>query len=92
MELQIIKVKELKSEVKCDLWGLWGHLEAAMASEATKMAVIGNVQMDTKDIVEVIEHHMPISHSPCRRRSIGPLPSCSIIFMKTVALWEYWKS
>ena len=47
-----------------------------MASEATKMAVIGNVQMDTKDIVEVIEHHRPISPSPCRRRFIGPLPSC----------------
>ena len=25
-----------------------------MVSEATKMAVIGNMQMDTKDIVEVI--------------------------------------
>ena len=50
-----------------------------MVSEATKMAVIGNMQMDTKDIVEVIEHHRPISHSPCRRRSIGPLPSCFMI-------------
>ena len=28
------------------------------------------------EVIEVIEHHMPISHSPCRRRSIGPLPSC----------------
>ena len=25
---------------------------------------------------DVMEHHMPISHSPCRRRYIGPLPSC----------------
>ena len=25
-----------------------------------------------------MQHHMPISHSPCRRRSKGPLPSCSI--------------
>ena len=47
-----------------------------MASEVTKMTVIDNVQMDAKDIVEVIEHHRPISHSPCPRRSIGPLPSC----------------
>ena len=46
-----------------------------MVSEATKMAIC-RWQMDTKDIVEVIEHHRPISHSPCRRRSIGPLPSC----------------
>ena len=25
---------------------------------------------------DIIEHHMHISHGPCRRRSIGPLPSC----------------
>ena len=23
-----------------------------------------------------MQHHMPISHSPCRRRSKGPLPFC----------------
>ena len=28
------------------------------------------------DVIEVVEHRMPISHSPCQRRSIGPLPSC----------------
>ena len=27
-------------------------------------------------VIEVIKHHMPIYHSPCRRRYIGPLPSC----------------
>ena len=31
--------------------------------------------MDTKEI-EVIKDHMLISYSLCRRRSIGPLPSC----------------
>ena len=46
-----------------------------MASEATKMAVIGNMHIDSK-VMEVIQHHMHISHSPCRRRSKGPLPSC----------------
>ena len=30
-------------------------------------------------LIEIIQHHMPISHCPCRRRSIGPLPSCFII-------------
>ena len=30
------------------------------------------------ELIEVIEHHKPISHSPCRRRYIGPLPSCLI--------------
>ena len=58
-----------------------------MASEA----VGGNMHMDTRVIkvadfksevkwpprsFDVLEHHMPISHGPCRRRSIGPLPSC----------------
>ena len=48
-----------------------------MASEATKMAIIGNMHIGSK-VLEVIEHHhMPISHSPCCRRSKGPLPSCS---------------
>ena len=53
-----------------------------MASE-----VVGdNMHMDTRvfkvadfksGVIEVIQHHMPISHSPCRRRYKGPLPSCS---------------
>ena len=47
-----------------------------MASEATKLDILGNMHIYSK-VMEVIEHHMPISHSPCRRRSKGPLPSCS---------------
>ena len=27
-------------------------------------------------LIEIIQHHKLISHCPCRRRSIGPLPSC----------------
>ena len=40
------------------------------------MAILGimHIHVDSK-VMEVIEHHMPISHSPCRRRSKGPLPS-----------------
>ena len=45
METYVIKVTELNFEVRCDLRG---HLEAAMASEATKMAVRGNMHMDTR--------------------------------------------
>ena len=36
------------------LFGLWGRLEAAMASEATEMVVIGNTHMDIREI-EVTE-------------------------------------
>ena len=32
------------------------------------MAILGNMHIDSK-VMEVIEHHMPISHSPCCRRS-----------------------
>ena len=39
-----IEVTEFKSEVRFDLRG---HLEATMASEATKMIVRGNMYMDT---------------------------------------------
>ena len=42
-----------------------------MASEATRMAVRGNMHMDTKVIFQ----------GPCRRRSIGPLPSCFVVFL-----------
>ena len=28
-------------------------------------------------LIEIIQHHKPISHCTCHRRSIGPLPSCS---------------
>ena len=44
-------------------YDLRGHLEATMVSEA----VGGNMHMDTR-ANEVIQHHKPISHSPCRRR------------------------
>ena len=45
MVTYVIKVSEFNSEDRCDLRG---RLEAAMASEATKMAVRGNMHMDTR--------------------------------------------
>ena len=45
MATQVIEVTEFKSEVIC---GLRGHLEAATASEATKIAVRSNMHMDTR--------------------------------------------
>ena len=47
MVTQVIEVTEFNSEVRCDLRG---RLEAAMASEATKMAVRGNMHMDARVI------------------------------------------
>ena len=42
-------------------------------------------------VIEVIEHHMPISHCPCHKWSIGPLPSCSIaITIVTQTVWGQW--
>ena len=47
METQVIEDNQLKSDTKSDLRG---HLEAAMASEVTKMAVRGNMNMNTRVI------------------------------------------
>ena len=47
MGTYVIKVTQFNSEVRCDLRG---HFEAAMASEATKMAVRGNMHIDTRVI------------------------------------------
>ena len=44
MGTQVIEVTEFISEVRCDLRG---RLEAAMASKAIKMAVKGNMHIDT---------------------------------------------
>ena len=49
MSTWVIEATEFDSEVKCDLRG---RLEAAMATEATKMAVKGNVHIDTR-VIEV---------------------------------------
>ena len=46
----IIQANELKLDIRCDLWG---HLEASMASEATKMAVWVNMHMDGR-VTEVV--------------------------------------
>ena len=45
----VIEVTEFKFEVRSDLWG---HMEAAMASEATKLAVTGNMHIGTR-VIEV---------------------------------------
>ena len=43
----VIEVTEFNSEIRCDFRG---RLEAAMALEATKMAVRGNMHIDTSEI------------------------------------------
>ena len=51
MYTRVIEAADFKSEVKFDIWGQWGCLEATMASEATKMADIkGNMHMVTRVI------------------------------------------
>ena len=52
MDTRVIEVADFKSEVKFDLWGYWGHLEAAMASGDVKMAVLGNIHMYIR-VIEV---------------------------------------
>ena len=49
MATQVVEVTEYNFEVSFDLQG---HLEAAMASEDTKMAVRGNRHIDTM-VIEV---------------------------------------
>ena len=49
---RVIEVAYFKSEVKIDIWGHWGCLEVAMASEATKVVVKGNMHIIPK-IIEV---------------------------------------
>ena len=56
MVTQVVEVTEFNSEVTCDLRGC---LEAAMASEATKMAVRGNMHMDTR-VVEVTDFNFEV--------------------------------
>ena len=51
MGTYVIKVTQFNSEVRCDLRG---HFEAAMASEATKIDVRGNMHTDAR-VVEVTE-------------------------------------
>ena len=51
MVTYVLEVTEVNSEAICDLRGRW---EAAMASEATSMAVIGNMHMDVR-VIEVTE-------------------------------------
>ena len=51
MVTYVLEVTEVNSEAICDLRG---RLEATMASEATSMAVIGNMHMDVR-VIEVTE-------------------------------------
>ena len=50
MVIEFIEVTELEFEVRNDLWG---HMEAAMASEATKKAVPANMHIDGR-VIEVV--------------------------------------
>ena len=92
MDSRVIKVAGYESEVNFDLWGC---LEAAMASEALKIDVRGNMHMDSR-VIKVAGFESDVNMdlwgcfetakdseatiiwtwSPCRPKSIGPLPSC----------------
>ena len=49
--IRVCEVTDLKTEVK---FGLWGHLEAGMASEVMKIAFWGNMHIDIR-VIEVTE-------------------------------------
>ena len=51
MATWVIEVTEFDYEARLDLWGC---LEAAMASEATKMAVRGSMHIDAR-VIEVAD-------------------------------------
>ena len=51
---KVIEFTDFDSKARCDLGG---HLEAIMASDSTKMSVLGNMHMD----IRVIKHHMESS-------------------------------
>ena len=53
----VIEVTDSTSDLICVLRG---HLEAAMASEATKIATRGNMHMDTR-VIEVTEFNSEVS-------------------------------
>ena len=54
MGTKVIEVSDFDSKVRCDLWG---HLEATMASDLTKMAILCSMHIDTR----VDKHHMESS-------------------------------
>ena len=60
-----IEVTEFNSEARCDLRG---HLEATMASEATKMAVRSNMHMDTR-VFEIADFKSEVK---CDLRPLRP--------------------
>ena len=60
MVTQVIKVTEFNSVV---IFDLRGHLEAAMASEATKMAVRCNTHMDAR-VIEVADFKSEVKFDP----------------------------
>ena len=58
MATWVIEVTEFDYEAKCDLRGC---LEAAMASEATKMAVRGNMHNDAR-VIEVADFKSKVKY------------------------------
>ena len=42
MDFRVIKVSDYKSDIKFNIWGYWGCLEATKALDDIKMAVRGN--------------------------------------------------
>ena len=60
MATWVIEVTEFNSEARCDLRG---HLEAAMASEATKMAIRCNIHIDIQ-IINVADFNSELKFEP----------------------------
>ena len=70
MATWVIEVTEFNSEARCDLRGC---LEAAMASEATKMAIRGNMHMDTR-VIEVADFKSEVNFTSEVIEAIWTLP------------------
>ena len=69
-------VTELISEVRYDLWG---HLEAAMTSEVTKIADIVNMRIHVR-VIEVIELNSEVRSGPWGYNHCCPLV-CRVIVL-----------
>ena len=52
MDTRIGEIADFKSEATYNLWGYWGHLEAAMTSEAAQKAFRDNMHINTM-VIEV---------------------------------------
>ena len=95
MDTRVNEFADFKYDVKFDLWGYWGCLEAAMASEAGQKAVRGNMHINTtvikdSDFKSLVKFELWGYWGPLKAIMVSDSTLMTIIYINMAPYYKSW--